>query len=65
MEISWAPKGLSIANFFVLYQVKRLVIAALAGVFILVVSHKTGNTITTILISTAVLILPLAAMLLI
>ncbi|MGI6659062.1 MAG: hypothetical protein ACOX4N_06630 [Dethiobacteraceae bacterium] len=65
MEISWAPKGLSIANFFVLYQVKRLVIAALAGVFILVVSHKTGNTITTILISTAVLILPLITLLLV
>ncbi|HZK23959.1 MAG TPA: hypothetical protein VFC74_01055 [Oscillospiraceae bacterium] len=64
MEIPWAPNGLSIANFFILYQVMRLMIAALAGVFILVASHKTGNTITTILISTAVLILPLATMLL-
>ncbi|MPW24525.1 hypothetical protein GC105_01795 [Alkalibaculum sp. M08DMB] len=65
MEIAWAPNGLSILNFFILYQTMRLIIVGLSSVFIFVISHKTGNTITTMLISAAVLLLPVVTMLLI
>ena len=64
IEISWAFNDLSILSFFILYQVKRLFIVGLASIFILTVSYRSGNTITTMLISTAVLLLPIMILLL-
>lgn len=64
IEISWAFDNFSILRFFILHQIKRLFLVAVASIFILTISYKSGNTITTILISTGVLLLPIMILLL-
>lgn len=65
MDGAWGPIGLTIRDFFLLTQGKRLCFAFLASIFIVVTSYKTGNAITTMLISSFILLLPIFSMLLI
>jgi len=65
LEMSCSLPGLDVSCFFALYQGARLITAGLAAILILAISRKTGNTIITMLISTAILLLPIAVKLLI
>jgi len=62
--LGWVPDSISVTVYLLLCILLCLLISILAALLILVISRKTKNTIVTMLVSTAVLVIPIALMLL-